>query len=159
MTCAEPPLIDVLAPSKLVDWMIKFQFDGDVDYFEVDPVAYGPALGDVGMKAYRARLEAGRATLGPGPPGADRSVPDRHDRWLLQRNDRPPRALALRRHQLGVLDHFGGGDRLGVAPMVAPQRDTEADHGDTSPDRKRAAERVGQGGQGEHCDGGVGQQR
>ena len=73
-----------VAPSKLVDWMIKFQFDGDVDYFEVDPVAYGPALGDVGMKAYRARLEAVRATLGPEPSGADRSVPDRHDRWLLQ---------------------------------------------------------------------------
>ena len=75
MTCAEPPLIDVLAPSKLVDWMIKFQFDGDVDYFEVDPVAYGPALGDVGMKTYRADLEAGRATLGPEPPGLTARFP------------------------------------------------------------------------------------
>lgn len=28
---------------KLVDWMIKFQFDGEVDYFELDPVAYSPA--------------------------------------------------------------------------------------------------------------------
>lgn len=24
---------------KLVDWMMKFQFDGDVDYFELDPMA------------------------------------------------------------------------------------------------------------------------
>lgn len=28
-----------VAPNKLVDWMVKFQFDGDVDYFELDPVA------------------------------------------------------------------------------------------------------------------------
>jgi hypothetical protein len=78
-----------VAPGKLVDWMIKFQFDGDVDYFEIDPVAYGPALGDVGMKAYRKQLDAVRATLGPEPMESDRwSVPDRHERWVLDRNDR-----------------------------------------------------------------------
>ncbi|MGB3185605.1 MAG: hypothetical protein WBB15_07100, partial [Ornithinimicrobium sp.] len=38
---------------KLIDWMMKFQFDGDVDYFELDPLAYAPALGETGMKAYR----------------------------------------------------------------------------------------------------------
>ncbi|MGA7688439.1 MAG: DUF6880 family protein, partial [Jiangellales bacterium] len=41
---------------RLVDWLIKFQFDGDVDYFELDPVAYAPALGETGMRTYRARL-------------------------------------------------------------------------------------------------------
>ena len=42
---------------KLIDWMMKFQFDDDeVDYFELDPVAYAPALGEVGMAAYRKRL-------------------------------------------------------------------------------------------------------
>lgn len=78
-----------VAPSKLVDWMIKFQFDGDVDYFELDPVAYAPALGEVGMRAYRKRLDSVRATLGPEPAELDRgSVPDRHERWVLDWNDR-----------------------------------------------------------------------
>lgn len=78
-----------VAPSKLVDWMIKFQFDGDVDSFELDPVAYAPALGDVGMRTYRARLEAVRATLTPVTAEADRwSMPDRHERWVLEWNDR-----------------------------------------------------------------------
>ncbi len=78
-----------VAPSTLVDWMMKFQFDGDVDYFEIDPTAYATALGDVGMKAYRKRLDAVRATLGPKPPESDRwSVPDRHERWVLDWNER-----------------------------------------------------------------------
>lgn len=38
-----------LTPGKLVEWMLRFQIDGDVDYFELDPVAYLPALGDSGM--------------------------------------------------------------------------------------------------------------
>lgn len=78
-----------VVPGKLVDWMIKFQFDGDVDYFELDPVAYARALGDTGMKAYRARLDTIRSTLAPAPVEADRwSVPDRHERWVLEWNDR-----------------------------------------------------------------------
>jgi hypothetical protein len=78
-----------VVPGKLVDWMVKFQFDGDVDYFELDPVAYAQALGDAGMKVYRARLEAVRSTLAPEPAEAGRwSVPDRHERWVLAWNDR-----------------------------------------------------------------------
>jgi len=78
-----------VSPSRLVDWMVTFQFDGVVDYFELDPVAYARALGDVGMRAYRARLDAVRATLVPEPAEADRwSVPDRHERWVLEWNDR-----------------------------------------------------------------------
>ncbi|MFP5488496.1 MAG: hypothetical protein ACLGHQ_09355 [Acidimicrobiia bacterium] len=78
-----------VSPGRLVDWMIKFQFDGVVDYFELDPVADAPALGDVGMKAYRARLDAVRSTLAPEPAETDRwSVPDRHERWVLEWNDR-----------------------------------------------------------------------
>lgn len=78
-----------IAPSRLVEWMITFQFDGDVDYFELDPVAYAPALGDVGMKAYRARLDAVRATLAPMPTEADRwSAPELHERLVLEWNDR-----------------------------------------------------------------------
>jgi hypothetical protein len=78
-----------VAPGKLVDWMVKFQFDGDVDYFELDPVAYAPALGGAGMRVYRARLEAVRSTLASEPAEAGRwSVPDRHERWVLEWNDR-----------------------------------------------------------------------
>ena len=44
--------------------MMRFQFDGDVDYFEIDPVAYAPALGKSGL-AYRARLSDIEAGLGP----------------------------------------------------------------------------------------------
>ena len=78
-----------VAPSRLVDWMITFQFDGEVDYFELDPVAYAPALGEAGMVAYRARLDAIRATLTPDSVEANSwSVPDRHERWVLAWNDR-----------------------------------------------------------------------
>ena len=76
-----------VTPGKLVDWMIKFQFDGDVDYFEIDPVAYAAALGDKGMAAYRARLDAIRAGLGPEPPESEYwSAPHRHERFVLHWN-------------------------------------------------------------------------
>jgi hypothetical protein len=82
--------------ARLVDWMITFQFNGDVDYFELDPVAYAPALGDNGMTAYRAKLDERRARLAPEPPGSPSwSVTDRHERWVLEWNDR----------RLAVLDH------------------------------------------------------
>ncbi len=69
--------------------MTKFRFDGDVDYFELDPVVYAPALGDAGMTMYRARLDAIRSTLAPSPAEAHRwLVPDRHERWVLEWNDR-----------------------------------------------------------------------
>src|SRR5829696_10072313 len=51
----------------LADWMVSFQFNGDVDYFQIDPVAYAPALGKSGMAAYRARLSNIEAGLGPRP--------------------------------------------------------------------------------------------
>lgn len=76
-------------PKKLVDWMITFQFDGDVDYFTLDPVAYAPALGDAGVAAYRARLDAVRESLGPPPSGKGRfTAVDSHERWVLEWNDR-----------------------------------------------------------------------
>ncbi len=85
-----------VSAGKLVDWMMKFQFDGEVDYFEIDPVAYAPALGDTGTDAYRARLDEVRARLGPEPPASDRfSAPNRHERFVLEWNDQ----------RLAVLDH------------------------------------------------------
>jgi hypothetical protein len=55
----------------LADWMVRFQFDGDVDYFVIDPVAYAPALGKSGMATYRARLSDIEAGLGPRPSAED----------------------------------------------------------------------------------------
>lgn len=81
---------------RLVDWMITFQFDGDVDFFELDPVAYAPALGENGLAVYRAKLDERRASLPQQPLQAPSwSVPDRHERWVLEWNDR----------RLAVLDH------------------------------------------------------
>jgi hypothetical protein len=48
----------------LVDWMVRFQFDGDVDYFEIDPVAYAPALGKSGMATYRHWASPGWRPIG-----------------------------------------------------------------------------------------------
>ncbi|HWU60345.1 MAG TPA: hypothetical protein VN045_16600 [Microbacteriaceae bacterium] len=75
-------------PARLVQWMITFQFDGDVDFFELDPVAYAPALGDKGLRNYRARLDEIREHLSP-PPDADAwQDPSRHERWVLEWNER-----------------------------------------------------------------------
>jgi hypothetical protein len=71
----------VISPNKLVDWMMKFQFDSDVDYFTIDPVAYAPALGKAGMATYRSRLEARR--LLSATPLAVHS----HEQFVLQFND------------------------------------------------------------------------
>lgn len=81
---------------KLIDWMMKFQFDGDVDYFELDPVAYAPALGEQGIATYRAKLDELRAGLGPEPTGDQRwSSPHSHARFTLEWNAQ----------RLAVLDH------------------------------------------------------
>jgi len=49
-------------PVKLARWMVRFRFD-DQDFFEVDPVRYADALGELGLAAYRRevkqRFEAG----------------------------------------------------------------------------------------------------
>lgn len=81
-------------PSKLIDWMIKFQFDdGDVDYFELDIVAYADALGDQGVSAYRARLAEIEASLGPRPK----------DRWQAS-NSHAWFTLDWNAKRLAVLD-------------------------------------------------------
>jgi tetratricopeptide (TPR) repeat protein len=84
----------VVPPAGLVDWMMKFQFEGDVDFFTLDPIAYAPALGEKGIATYRARLEEVRARLGPQP---DRrwSSPHSHAWFTLGWNDQ----------RLAVLDH------------------------------------------------------
>jgi len=78
---AKPPT------AKLVDWMIKFQFDNECDYFSIDPVAYAPALGEQGMAKYRSRLGALAAGLGPRPAESERwGSPHSHDWFTLDWN-------------------------------------------------------------------------
>ncbi|HVD88351.1 MAG TPA: hypothetical protein VNB91_05600 [Jatrophihabitantaceae bacterium] len=69
--------------SNLADWMMRFQFDGDVDYFEIDPVAYAPALGKSGMATYRARLSDIEAGLGPRPSAEDRWTSRHSHEWFM----------------------------------------------------------------------------
>jgi hypothetical protein len=81
---------------KLIDWMMKFQFDGDVDYFELDPVAYAPALGEAGMQAYRKRLSEVEETLGSRPSEDDRWTSGHSHKWFT---------LDWNAQRLAVLDH------------------------------------------------------
>jgi hypothetical protein len=82
--------------ANLVDWMTRFQFKGEVDYFELDPVAYAPALGERGIAAYRAKLAEIRAELGPEPqPDQRRTSQYSHERFTLEWNAQ----------RLAVLDH------------------------------------------------------
>lgn len=88
---ARPPV------GKLIDWMMKFQFDDDeVDYFELDPVDYAPALGDVGMAAYRKRLAEVEAKLGPRPSEDERWSSAHSHAWFT---------LDWNAQRLAVLDH------------------------------------------------------
>ncbi len=47
----------VADPAKLARWMFRFRFE-DQDFFEVDPVRYADALGEPGLRAYRAAVES-----------------------------------------------------------------------------------------------------
>ena len=59
----------------LADWMVRFQFDGDVDYFEIDPVAYAPALASPGWRP----IERGSPILRPALGHAPRRTSGRRD--------------------------------------------------------------------------------
>ena len=73
---------------KLVDWMMAFQFTGEVDYFTLDPVAYAPALGEAGLASYRARLNEVAAGLPLLPPDTERwQAPYSHTRFVLDWNE------------------------------------------------------------------------
>jgi tetratricopeptide (TPR) repeat protein len=84
--------------SKLVAWMIKFQFGGTQDFFSIDVADYAPVLGPDGLALYRAKLAEIAGRLGPEPadfggrltdPEAWRKTAhDRHTRFLLEHNAR-----------------------------------------------------------------------
>ncbi|MDN6147944.1 MAG: hypothetical protein L0I94_03800 [Yaniella sp.] len=73
-----------ITPSKLVAWMMKFQFEGDVDFFMIDPVRYALALGTHGVESYRSRLTERAERLGIDPL-AERDVhqPYSHEHFVL----------------------------------------------------------------------------
>lgn len=54
-----------VSPTTLARWMISFQFHGEVDFFELDPVAYAPALGERGLATYRRLLTDIETSLAP----------------------------------------------------------------------------------------------
>ena len=75
--------------ARLVDWLIAFQFDGKQDLFEIDPVAYAPALGELGLKRYRDQLQRLRDQVAPEPSERDRwTEPGGHTRFALDWNAR-----------------------------------------------------------------------
>lgn len=58
-----------IQPLKLADWVFDFHFNDQVDYFELDPVAYAPALGDKGVQRLRERAAGLREGIKPQNPG------------------------------------------------------------------------------------------
>lgn len=95
--------------SKLIDWMMKFQFGGDVDYFELDPVAYARALGKSGMAAYRAKLKEVTRGLGPRPSEDQRwSSPHSHEWFTLNWNEQ---RLAVHDHDIDAIIRTHAKDR------------------------------------------------
>lgn len=95
--------------SKLVDWMIRFQFDNDCDFFHIDPVAYAPALGELGMAAYRKRLAEIEARLGPHPSKSERwNSPHSHDWFTLDYN---AQRLAIYDRDVEAIIRTHSGDR------------------------------------------------
>ena len=80
---ARPPV------RQLVDWMIKFQFDGVVDFFVIDPVKYADALGEAGIAAYREALDRRAAALGARPTPSQRWESGHSHEWfVLEWNER-----------------------------------------------------------------------
>lgn len=105
-----------VSPRKLVDWMIKFQFDGDVDFFELDPVAYAAALGETGIAAYRSRLGEIETQLGPRPTGDDGwSAGHSLERFTLDWN---AQRLAVLDHDIDAIIHTHAKDRKVAAWLI-----------------------------------------
>ncbi|MBD3782826.1 MAG: hypothetical protein IE926_07690 [Micrococcales bacterium] len=71
-----------VSSERLVEWMIRFQFAQECDFFTLDPVAYASALGELGMRRYRARLDEIRAGLGAEPSPGDRWQSSHAGEWF-----------------------------------------------------------------------------
>jgi hypothetical protein len=71
---AQACVAGVADPIQLARWMVRFCFD-DQDFFEVDPVRYAAALGELGLAAYRREVRARRD--GSGRPFAAQYAEER----------------------------------------------------------------------------------
>lgn len=68
-------------PATLVNWMMKFQFDNEVDYFNLDIVLYAPVLGETGVALYRRRLQELAVSLGVEPTTDELWAPGTPHQW------------------------------------------------------------------------------
>lgn len=98
-----------LSPVKLVDWMVRFQFEGEVDYFTLDPVTYAAALGEAGMTAYRSRLTTIADGLGPQPTTEQRWTSNHSHEWFTL--DWNARRLAVGDHDIDAIIRTHARDR------------------------------------------------
>lgn len=110
---------------KLVDWMIRFQFDNECDFFTIDPVAYAPALGERGMTTYRMKLDEIAAGLSP-----KLSDEHRHNLWSTDRDAW---------HQVLEQDHTRFVLEWNARRLAVWDRDVDAIIATHSRDRKVAA--------------------
>ena len=90
---------------------MAFQFDGIVDYFELDVVDYAPALGDIGLRTYRQRLDAYAAGLGPRPSRADFWSSKHAGEWFTLDWNAKRFAVLARDVDAIIATHAGEGDR------------------------------------------------
>ena len=89
--------------SKLVAWMIKFQFDGTQDFFTIDVADYAEALGPDGSALYRAKLAEIADGLGPAP--AEQGLLADPERWQQEAHGRHTRfLLEYNARRLAVVD-------------------------------------------------------
>lgn len=56
--------------TRLADWFFRFHFNDKVDYFQLDPVAYAPALGEKGLTRLRSLVAELRSSVPPAEPEA-----------------------------------------------------------------------------------------
>lgn len=68
--------------ARIADWFWNFHFNDEVDYFQLDPVAYAPALGERGLGLIRTRVNALREELLPQNSTAGSSW-HRHNEFLV----------------------------------------------------------------------------
>ena len=119
LCAAEPP-----PTAKLVPWLVKFQFDGTQDFFDIDIVDYAESLGERGMARYRSELARITEALSPEPSEDEeralreaqyrdhepyeRMVNDRHARFLLDYNTK---RLAVVDRDIDAIVAVYGGDQ------------------------------------------------
>lgn len=135
----EPP-----PATKLVDWLIDFQFDGSQDLFTPDVAAYATALGAHGLELFEARVRSiqnrGLLQLAPGEWN--------HESLLVQHNLR--RLAVARRDPQGVLDSF---DDLSRSHQLQDAAKTLAEIGtiDLALEHARRGAETADGWQAERC--------